>query len=133
MTKYKIVGIIDLILGILQLLFSIVIPLSVFSTLRQLYYAINTHYQMNLMNVYVIVTLILLMAALNLFLGAKGLTGSKEKERYFKYGIISAVATLFLTGILGSILISSIISPIYNLGSFVNKERNCSSYRSLIF
>ncbi len=117
MTKYKIVGIIDLILGILQLLFSIVIPLSVFSTLRQLYYAINTHYQMNLMNVYVIVTLILLMAALNLFLGAKGLTGSKEKERYFKYGIISAVTTLFLTGILGSILIFSIISPIYNLTS----------------
>lgn len=117
MIKYKIVGIIDLLLGIPQLLISIVFPLSVFPKLGQVYSDINVNSQLNLTSGYVAVTLILIMAILNLFIGVKGFTESKEKEKYFKYGIISAVATLFLTGILTSIMISSIISPLYNLTS----------------
>jgi hypothetical protein len=117
MTKYKIVGIIDLFFGIPQFLISIIFPLSVFPKLSQMYADFNVNSQLNLTSGYVVALLIFIIAITNIFLGIKGLTISKEKEKYFKYGIISAVATFFLTGILVAILNFSIISPIYNLTS----------------
>ena len=117
MTKYKIVGIVDLFFGIPQLLISIVFPLSVFPKLSQMYSDFNVNSQLNLTSGYIVVMLILIIAITNLFLGVKGFTETKEKDKYFKYGIISAVATFFLTGILVAILNFSIISPIYNLTS----------------
>lgn len=115
MTKYKIVGIINLFFGISLFLMSIFFLLSVFPKLSQMYADFNVSSQLNLMSGYIVVLLIFIIAIMNLFLGAKGLTVSKEKEKYFKYGIISIVTTFFLMGILVAILNFSIISPVYNL------------------
>jgi hypothetical protein len=117
MIKYKIVGIIDLFFGISQLLISIIFPLSIFPKLSQIYADFNVNSQLNLTSGYIVVLLIFIIAITNILLGVKGFTMSKEKEKYFKYGIISAVATFFLTGILVAILSFGVMSPIYNLTS----------------
>ena len=66
-------------------------------------------------NAAVVILLILVMGLVNLFLSAKGLGKTKEKEKYFKYGIISVIASFLLTGILIGILNFSILLPIYSL------------------
>lgn len=117
MNKYKIVGIIDLLLGVPQLLMAIIFPLSVFPKLSQVYADFNVSSQPNFTSGYVMVVLLLIISVVNLFLGIKGFIKSKQNEKYFKYGIISAVISFFLTGILGEILTTSVILPIYNLTS----------------
>lgn len=117
MTKYKIVGIIDLFFGISQFLISIIFPLSVFPELSKMYADFNVNSQLNFTSGYIVVMFILIIAVTNLFLGVKGFTKTNEKDKYFRYGIISVVVTFFLTGILVAILNFSIISPIYNLTS----------------
>lgn len=115
--KYKIVGIINLFFGVTNFAVSVFFPLSVFPKLSRVYSDVNVSSQPNLTSGYIVVILFLIIAITNLFLGVKGFTGTKEKEKYFKYGIISAIATFFMTGILVAILNLTTVSQIYDLTS----------------
>lgn len=116
MNKYKIVGIINILFGIPQLLISS-LPLFIVPKLSSLYTDFNVKSQQNFISGYIVAILIFAMAMINLFLGVKGFTKSKKKEKYFKYGIISASVTFFLTGILVLVMVSTVILPIYSLTS----------------
>lgn len=117
MNKYKIIGIVNLLFGASQFLISIIFPLFLFPNLIQTYTDLNVNSEFNLTGGYIVVLLILIIAITSLVIGVKGLTVSKEKEKYLKYGVISAVATFFLTGVLVAILNFSVTSQIYNLTS----------------
>lgn len=113
MTKYNIVGIINIFLGIPQLLMAVIFPLSVFPKHVSLYSDFYLNATPDFTSGYVAASIMLLIAITNLFLGAKGFTEKKEKNKYFKLGIVSAITTFFVTGILVVILNISIIPPLY--------------------
>jgi len=115
MTKYKIVGIINLLLGIFQLL--LMFPLIVIPKLNSLYADFNMNGQPNFTGSYLVTVVAFLLMAINLFLSRKGFSNVKDKDKYFKVGIIVAVVTFILSGFLTLILTVSILSPIYNLST----------------
>jgi len=114
MTKYNIVGIINLIFGLLQLGISIM-PLYMVSRIGQLYSDLNVKASQNLTFGYIGIICMLLISLVNIILGFKGLSKSKEKEKNLKYGLITAIASIPLMALLGGLLVIGIIMPIYSL------------------
>jgi len=114
-TKYKIIGIITLFLGLIQLI--LVLSFLIFTVPRLIEIYRQFESQPNLTTVYTISALILTASFINLFLGVKNFQENKEKERYFNYSLISVIVTFFLGGILVSMLNLSALLPLYNLTS----------------
>jgi uncharacterized membrane protein YidH (DUF202 family) len=116
MSKYKIVGLINIYFGILLLLASAVFLMTVFPQLRMLYTDLNAG-QPNLAVGYAVVVLASSVAVANIYLGAKSqmMSKDKDKEKYFKNGQILAIATIVLLIVLAVIMTSSTLSPIYGL------------------
>lgn len=116
MSKYKIVAIIELFLGLLQLTSALAMLLFVIPKLSSVYSDFNV--KASPINSYIALILVLLMGIVNLFFSFKLFANSKKnKEQYFKYGIISAISTFFLMGVFIGIANFSILSPLYNLTS----------------
>jgi len=91
MTKYKIVGIVNLLAGIFQLFISFSHSLTIFPQLSSLYSDIKLSVQPSLIGGYIVITIMVLIATINLLLGFKGLTNTTEQDKYFKKGIIFAI------------------------------------------
>jgi len=117
MTKYKVVGVLDFLLGIPILLLSVSFSIFVIPKLSQLYLEFNTNNSGNIIFSYIIVLFLLIIAVANIFLGIKGFSNTSKKEIYFKYGLIMAVVTFILSGLLVGLMTLSVILPIYNLTS----------------
>ncbi len=114
MTKYKVVGLINIFFGVIQLLAS-ASQLYLNIQLGNLYREFNVQAGTNLIVAKIGLALLLALALINLYLGATGLSQSKQKEVYLKRGIISAITSLAISVFVIIFLIVTIILPIYSL------------------
>ena len=117
MSKYKIVGLINLLFGLLQLFLPIMLWVSVIPKLTEIYSNFQVNNQPNLTLLFGALILLFIFGLTNIILGVMGFKKIKEKEKIFQYGIMVAVVTFFLMGALVSFLVSSIISHLYNITS----------------
>jgi hypothetical protein len=105
MNKYKLVGIVDLFFGVLQLILSIFLPYAVFYLISRLYPSnVSDNFQFRLFsaeNSYVLI--ILFIAIINIFLGIKSVYSSKNNI-YFKFGFVAAIINFLFLGIFISLL-----------------------------
>lgn len=114
MTKYKVVGLINIFFGVIQLLAS-ASQLYLNIQLGNLYKEFNVQAGTNLIVAKVGLAMLFALALVNFYLGVKGLSQSKLKEVYFKRGIISAITSLAISVFVVIFLIVTIILPIYSL------------------
>lgn len=117
MTKYKIVGILNFLLGIPLLLTSLIFAIFTIPRLSQLYKDMNVNISGNITRSYILVLIVLTFAITNLFLGIKGFSNTKKKDIYYKYGFIAVVITFLLSGFIVAIMTLSAIYTIYNVTS----------------
>ena len=112
MDKYKIVGIIDIILGTLLIIlpvFSSTITSSTTSTFNELGVSSSS-------NNWLAVGVIVLIGIVDIFLGIKLFSGSKsDKNKYFTAGIILAILSVLASGFYSSTVVSSILAPVNSL------------------
>lgn len=112
MLKYKIVAVINFILGTSQILISFLSSLFVSPKLQTLStdLGIRTPSYTNILWV-----LAILMGVVNILVGLKLITSqSEKKEKYFTYGLVIAITTFFLFGFLVAFNTMSNISNIYS-------------------
>ena len=114
MTKYKLVGFINIFFGVIQLLAS-ASQLYLNIQLGKLYSDFNVNAGANLIVAKIGLVLLFAFALVNLYLGFKGVTKNTQKEVYFKRGTIAAIASLVLSVFAVGFLIVTIILPIYSL------------------
>lgn len=110
MTKYKIVGIFNLIVGILQLLFSVIGFFLVSPQMNQLTTGIgskptNNNLQYFLGFVFGIINLVLFKKLFSTTLG----------ERYLIIGLVFSIMTFLFLGVLIGVSMSQMLTPLYNL------------------
>lgn len=119
MNKYKIIGGIDILLGILYTIYPVLLSLLVIPKLMPIYSEFSV--KPNLTSTYLMLLIIFFIGITDLFLGFKLFTAKTEeiKEKYLKYGIISMAVTLLPLLVIMSIYISqlSVIIPLYNLST----------------
>ncbi len=114
MTKYTIVGGINIFFGIIQLLAS-VSQLYLNVQLSKLYAEFNVNAGANLVVAKIGLSALFIFALVNLYLGAKGMSQGKQKEVYLKRGTVAVIASLALSVFIVLFLIVTVILPIYNL------------------
>ncbi|OIO15500.1 hypothetical protein COV53_04035 [Candidatus Gottesmanbacteria bacterium CG11_big_fil_rev_8_21_14_0_20_37_11] len=115
MSKYKIVGIINLFLGIPILLLALSFFILIIPKLSQLYSEFHASSQVSITSSYAVTIILLLTASANIFLGIKGISISQKKDKYFKYGLLLVIVTFLFSGFFIGILNLSVLLPIYNL------------------
>lgn len=115
MDKYKILGSLAVFLGLGQL-GSCITPILVYPKLNEFYADFGVDPRSIFIKgiLYYVVPLVG-MAMVNLYLGLKNLSKLKEKEKYFKFGLVSVLVGFFLTALLMSIMIQTIIGPMYSI------------------
>jgi hypothetical protein len=117
MSKYKIVSIINLILGIIQMFSSAIL----YWNYRDLLFTVSNgitigvDYQVNNVAVYSLIAFMLIMALINFFLGIKGLLRKVYEENWFKYKIIFIIVSFILTGIVSVLFNISTLLPLYRI------------------
>jgi hypothetical protein len=114
MTKYKIVGILNISLGVLETIYAAFALIITLPKLNELYFELGAK-RPSYTSTYLILGFILIIGLVNLFLGLKLFTKSEKREAYFIYALISLIASFFLGGIFSGIFTLSIIVPIYSL------------------
>lgn len=119
MNKNKVVGFIDLFIGVAQFLSPFLFFFFILPEIDRLYSSLPgiTEPKPNLSGSYFMTGVMALIGIFNLFLGFKNLFLAKENKKYFKYGLISAIVTFSLSGILSATLYLPVILSLYNLSS----------------
>lgn len=120
MNKHKIVAILNLLLGISEILSPFIYLGTALPALNKMYSDFESMgYTANLPSftfTYFMFGVIVIMGIVNLFLGIKLFSQSKEsRERYLKYGTISAIVAFVLFGILFGVATLPVILSIHNL------------------
>jgi hypothetical protein len=110
--KYKVVGILLVIFGLIQAAVPVVQILFIIPKLNTLIeqssFASNyTVYS------YVFSGLLVIAALLNLYLGRSMFSNIKEK--YYRFGLISLIITFIFTGIIFTLMVGSTINIIYSI------------------
>jgi len=116
MTKYKIVGILNLFLGALEVIYPLFALIFTIPRLTMLYSEFGAEMP-SFISTYLILGFVILVGAGNLFFGFNLVSKSEKKDKYFKYGLILLITSFLLGGVLFSIVSLSVILPIYNLTS----------------
>lgn len=117
MDKYKIMSLVNLFFGVIQILFSVILPLFLIPGLKEMYSGMDIDTGLSFTSVYVITIFSIIVGITNLILGIKGFTSNNKKDKCFKYGTVLAVISFFLPIVFVVILNFSVIYPIYNLTS----------------
>lgn len=116
MTKYKIVGILNLFLGILETIYPLFAFMFTIPRLTELYSEFGAEGP-SFGITYLTLSIIILMGIGNLFFGIKLFSKTENKDKYFKYALILVIASFLLGGVFTSFASLSVIMPIYNLTS----------------
>jgi len=116
MTKYKIVGIVNLFLGALEIICPLFALIFTIPRITALYSEFNAEGP-SLVPTYLVLGILILMGIGNLFFGFNLISKSEKKDKYFKYALILIIASFLLGGVFSSIASLSVILPIYNLTS----------------
>ena len=114
--KYKIVAIINILLGVFQIGNAFSMLLFVIPTLADLYSQFDSAEGPDFAMGYGAVAILLIIGTINLVFAYKLLKekGTK-KDKYFMYSVIYLVVTFFISGILSGLMTLAAINPIYNL------------------
>jgi len=115
MNKYKILGLINFILGIFGVWFVLSFLLKILPALKSLHTEFGLSSQ-NLVPNYLVMASLGVVAAMNVLLGVGNfLGGEKNKDRYFRWGIW-AIAIIIILSAFSSIVFSlNTIGPLYDL------------------
>lgn len=116
MNKYKIVGIVNLIAGVIQIIFSLLFLLSTLPKLASIYSNINKEGP-SYPAAYLMFGLIILLGIASLVAGFKLMRGYENREKYLKFGLALIIIAVSLSGFLVSVAVVSIIMPLYSLTS----------------
>lgn len=117
MAKYKIVGIINLLLGGLQIIYPLFALLFTLPRLTRLYSEFNAEGP-SFTTTYLVLGFVIFVGLANLFLGLKLFSKAEGiTKKYFKYGLALVIVSFLLMGLFSSIASLSIALPIYNLTS----------------
>jgi hypothetical protein len=116
---YRLVGMLNLLLGVLTLPIPAITLLVVIPKMQLLYREFNADYQINFITAYALQGALVLLALINIAIGVKNLTGTSPK--YIKTGILCAAGTLLLGVLLGTVSYLSFVTPIYSLTSSLNE------------
>lgn len=114
MTRYTIIGILDLLFGIPLVLQSLAMSIFTIPKLLALYSDSGIDIATISIRTYISLIIIAILGTINLFFGFK-LFSSPTKEKYFKFGLASALISFALFGVLVGSLVLSVILPIYQL------------------
>jgi hypothetical protein len=111
--KYKVAALFSFLIGIFEILLTLLLYFSVSPKLQQMYtdFGEQTH-----VNIFFPSIVIVIISSINFYLAIKVM--SKEirvKDRYFIPAIVYTITSLFLTGLLTAGLVSMTVFPIYNL------------------
>lgn len=113
--KYKIAAAINLLLGVVQIIYPTIAFLFIIPQITTLYDQLNIKPNL-LLGGYIALVILFAMGISNLFLSFKLFTGSGEiKNKYFKYSLILIAITFILTGIFVIIAQVTTISAIYTI------------------
>lgn len=112
--KYRTLAIIDLFIGIPLSTIQILMLFLTTSELISFYQKLNVDIKTNIATFYTLSLLLIILGVVNIFIATKLLLKStKNKERYFKYAVISLIVAFILAGIFQAITIFSMVIPFY--------------------
>lgn len=99
MSKHIIVGAANILLGVLLTAFPLFLIFVTFPRLKGLYASVAAT-GLSLAGYYPPLGILFVSGVIDLLFGFKLLTGSREsKEKFFGYGVVSAIISLFLPGL----------------------------------
>lgn len=111
----KVIAIANLILGIFYIIAPIIFPIFLFPEVTRFYSDFNITTKPSFTFTYIVLGIVGLMGATNLFFGFKILKSKDNK--YIKYGITSAIITFILGSLLIGVAHLPVIFSIYNTTS----------------
>ena len=119
MDKYRIVGVINIFVGIAQFLVQIIMALTLIPRLNTFYSEMGLgQNRPTIGSSSIVLGIAFVVFTINLFLGWGLIKGNiNTKKNYFIYGIVALIVTFVLLGIIQGILTTTILSPINNLYS----------------
>ena len=109
--KYKIVAWLNILNGLTEVLWPLVMALVVTPNLKTLYSGLSENPQTYSNSNTWSSIIIFVMGIVNLYFGFK--LFSDRKEKYYKFGVIAAVATYLICGYLAGQILLSILTPMY--------------------
>lgn len=116
MNKYKIVGIMDFLVGVAQVLYCLAMYIVVIPKLALLYSDMNINIIKNLNQAYTFLGFLFVLGVVSIALSFKLFSKSQViRNKYYKTAVIILVINMFFTGILFFGMLLSTITPIYNL------------------
>ena len=92
MTKYRIVGVVNFLLGFLEIVYPLILIFFTIPKMYEFYSKINVELP-SPVGSYIILSLILLVGIINLFLGTKLFSKSAGKDKYLTFAIILIVTS----------------------------------------
>lgn len=114
MNKCKLVSVTSLMVGSIQLLMAFIQFTFVLPRISQLFTEFNQ--LANLTTSYILLLLLALLGFTNLFLSLKVFHGEGQ-EKYFLFTALFVTVSFFVSGFIVSLMVGSLIYPVYNLGS----------------
>jgi len=117
MTKYRIVGVVNFLLGFLEIVYPLILIFFTIPKMYELYAQFHAEVP-SPVGTYMILSLILLVGIINLFLGTKLFSKSAGKDTYFTFAIILIAASFLSYWIFSAATtLSSVIMPMSALTS----------------
>ena len=116
MNKYKVVGVVNLLFGVFQIIYPLLVIFFTLPRLTELYSELNIQ-GYSFISTYLIIGFVMLIGIGNFFFGLNLISKSEKKEKYFKYALMLIIASFLFVGILFNLASLSTILPIYNLTS----------------
>lgn len=117
--KYTLVAVVNLFFGIIQLIFPLIFLLFIIPSLKEIYASFNGAPN-TLSTSHLIIAVSLILGSLNIWISIKLFSKStvlEKREKYVKYGIISAIISFLTLGLLLGSLSITVMSPMYNLSN----------------
>lgn len=118
MIKYKIVAVINFLLGIPMLVFTLLYSVYVIPKFSSLYANFSSQViEKNINIAYISLFILFILSAMNVFLGYKGFSAKRDKDNVFRWGLIFILAGILAVGSLTKYLLLASIGPIYTMSS----------------
>lgn len=118
MNKYKVLGIVNILIGLFQIFSSWVFSSFVISKINSMYQDFGMQNNSGVL-AYVFFTILFVAGVVSILIGLLQLTKpkDKDKDKYFRIGTINAIVAALLLFILTPIGVITIITPIYSMTS----------------
>ncbi|OGY16208.1 MAG: hypothetical protein A2785_01290 [Candidatus Chisholmbacteria bacterium RIFCSPHIGHO2_01_FULL_49_18] len=117
MTKYRIVGVVNFLLGFLEIIYPLILIFFTMPKMYELYAQFHAEVPSPVVS-YLILTLVFILGIVNVFLGIKLFSKSAGRDSYFTFAIILIAASFLSYWIFSTATtLSSVIMPMSALTS----------------